>query len=98
VSSKTKAKKSVTITITIAIILFSCNTWDDYKTYQCPKCDRKKYIPFTCNPTLRTLFFEGVESKHIDFGDFLWKIYSNLGYCRKSEWNMGKYRKSGIRS
>jgi hypothetical protein len=28
---KTKAKKSVTITITIAIILFSCNAWDDYK-------------------------------------------------------------------
>jgi hypothetical protein len=31
VSLKTKAKKSVTITVTIAIILFSCNAWDDYK-------------------------------------------------------------------
>ncbi len=30
-SLKTKAKKSVTITVTIAIILFSCNAWDDYK-------------------------------------------------------------------
>ena len=28
---KTKAKKSVTITITIAIMLFSCNAWEDYK-------------------------------------------------------------------
>src|SRR5450756_125930 len=28
---KTKAKKSATITITIAIILFSCNAWEDYK-------------------------------------------------------------------
>ena len=27
----TKAKKSVTIIVTIAIILFSCNTWDEYK-------------------------------------------------------------------
>jgi hypothetical protein len=31
VSIKTKAKKSLTITVTIAIILFSCNAWDDYK-------------------------------------------------------------------
>jgi len=31
VSPKTKARKSVIITITIALILFSCNTWDDYK-------------------------------------------------------------------
>ncbi|MCD4810943.1 MAG: transposase [Methanosarcinales archaeon] len=30
-STKTKARKSVTITVTIALILFSCNTWDDYK-------------------------------------------------------------------
>ena len=30
-SLKTKAKKSATITITIALILFSCNAWDDYK-------------------------------------------------------------------
>ena len=30
-STKTKARKSVTITITIALILFSCNTWDEYK-------------------------------------------------------------------
>jgi hypothetical protein len=28
---KTKAKKSLTITVTLAIILFSCNSWDDYK-------------------------------------------------------------------
>jgi hypothetical protein len=32
VSKKTKARKSLTITVTIALILFSCNTWDDYKT------------------------------------------------------------------
>ena len=80
---KTKAKKSVTITITIAIILFSCNAWDDYKvrykdsirsveienverlgkcktskngykTYQCPKCGKKKYVPFTCKCRLCT--------------------------------------------
>jgi hypothetical protein len=31
VSIKTKAKKSAIITVTIAIILFSCNAWDDYK-------------------------------------------------------------------
>ncbi len=31
-SLKTKAKKSFTITITIAIILFTYNTWEDYKT------------------------------------------------------------------
>jgi uncharacterized Zn finger protein (UPF0148 family) len=31
VSLKTKAKKSVTITVTIALILFSYNTWEDYK-------------------------------------------------------------------
>ncbi len=31
VSIKTKAKKSFTITITIAIILFTYNTWEDYK-------------------------------------------------------------------
>ncbi|HLB72258.1 MAG: transposase [Candidatus Methanoperedens sp.] len=30
-SLKTKAKKSVTITITIALILFTYNTWEDYK-------------------------------------------------------------------
>jgi uncharacterized protein (DUF983 family) len=83
VSSKTKAKKSIAITITIAIILFSCNAWDDYKvrykdsirsveienverlrkcktskngykTYQCPKCGRKKYVPFTCKCRLCT--------------------------------------------
>ena len=30
-STKTKARKSVTIKITIALILFSCNTWDEYK-------------------------------------------------------------------
>ncbi len=30
-SIKTKAKKSFTITITIAIILFTYNTWEDYK-------------------------------------------------------------------
>ena len=82
-SLKTKAKKSVTITITIAIILFSCNAWDDYKvrnkdsirsveienverlrkcktpkngykTYQCPKCGTKKYVPFTCKCRLCT--------------------------------------------
>jgi len=28
---KTKAKKSLTITVTLAIILFSCNAWDEYK-------------------------------------------------------------------
>jgi hypothetical protein len=83
VSSKTKAKKSITITVTIAIILFSCNGWEDYnvrykdsirsveienverlkkcktpqngyKTYQCPKCGRKKYVPFTCKCRLCT--------------------------------------------
>jgi hypothetical protein len=31
VSLKTKAKTSATITITIALILFSCNAWEDYK-------------------------------------------------------------------
>jgi len=31
VSLKTKARKSITITITIALILFSYNTWEDYK-------------------------------------------------------------------
>ena len=80
---KTKAKKSVTITITIAIILFSCNSWEDYKirykdsirsieienverlrkcktskngykTYQCPKCGKRKYVPFTCKCRLCT--------------------------------------------
>ena len=30
-STKTKARKSVKITVTIALILFSCDTWDDYK-------------------------------------------------------------------
>ena len=30
-SLKTKARKSATITITKAIILFSCNAWDDYR-------------------------------------------------------------------
>ncbi len=73
----------MTITITIAIILFSCNAWDDYKvrykesirsvesenverlrkcktskngykTYQCPKCGKKKYVPFTCKCRLCT--------------------------------------------
>ncbi len=75
---KTKAKKSITITVTIAIILFSCNAWEDYKvrykdsirsveienverlkkcktpqngykTYQCPKCGKKKYVPSPVN-------------------------------------------------
>jgi hypothetical protein len=83
VSLKTKAKTSATITITIALILFSCNAWDDYKvrykdsirsveienvdrlrkcktpkngykTYQCPKCGMKKYVPFTCKCRLCT--------------------------------------------
>ena len=82
-SLKIKAKKSATITITIAIILFSCNGWEDYKvrykdsirtveienverlrkcktskngykTYQCPKCGKKKYVPFTCKCRLCT--------------------------------------------
>ncbi len=82
-SLKTKAKTSATITITIAIILFSCNAWEDYKvrykdsirsieienverlqkcrnpkngykTYQCPECGRKKYVPFTCKCRLCT--------------------------------------------
>ena len=82
-SLNTKAKTSATITITIAIILFSCNAWEDYKvryrdsirlvglenveglkkcktskngfkTYQCPKCGTKKYVPFTCKCRLCT--------------------------------------------
>ncbi|MBU4373144.1 MAG: transposase, partial [Euryarchaeota archaeon] len=82
-SLQTKAKKSATIIITIAIILFSCNAWEDYKvrykdsirsveienverlkkcrtpkngykTYQCPKCGKKKYVPFTCKCRLCT--------------------------------------------
>lgn len=82
-SLKTKAKTSATITITIALILFSCNAWEDYKvrfrdsirsveienverlkkcktskngykTYQCPKCGTKKYVPFTCKCRLCT--------------------------------------------